>query len=241
MQQVHGYWFVALLLIPFGGPGCRSPSEKLGEVRVQKFEFRGSDLARGGIKHQDTGGISEAAVKLARQARVPICLEPAEAGDGDVAPIELAAENAPVATLLQDMVKQDPRYTFRERLGVIEVLPVGAAKDSSDCLNMTIPILHVNYPSTAAIASLRCQIQTVSKSRFDIVFDPLRAGCAVVLPGARPPDGRPIRATFLFEPVRDILDRIVADSGEAAWVAHFSRKSRGCDSLVIGTYSLPSE
>lgn len=230
----------AVLLLAAWSASCGPPASKLGETRVANFEFRGGDLCRDGVVHRFPGDIREAAVKLAQQVKVPICFEPAEVGIAvPTVPIHIDVHNTNVGAILAAMVRQDPRYVYRERLGVIEVLPVGAAEDAKNCLNMTIPVLRVKYPWPLAIGSVRCQIANVSRSHFNLVFDPVRSGCSGRMP-VRAKD-KPIRATFLFQPVRDILDQIVAESGEAAWLAGFSKPSKACDSLIIGAYRLTPE
>ena len=218
---------------------CKRQEPKLLETRVTSFEFRGTDFNRGGAPNRFPGGIGEAAVKLARASRVPICFESISEGtDGTPYPVDIVNKDSTVAIILNQMIRKDPRYEFRERLGVVELRPVGGAEDTQSCLNMTIPIFRISYPWTIAFASLRCQIKNVAESKFSLVVDPMREGCSGRFTAYRPTSEKAIHATFVVEPVRDILDRIVAEAGDAAWTAHYSKPTRTCDSLIISAYQV---
>jgi hypothetical protein len=121
-------------------------------------------------------------------------------------------------------------------MGVIEVLPTEADKDSTNCLNMVIPVLRVSYPWKYAWAAIRCQMETVFRHPDAIVPDPMRqASCAGASHLAHPPE-TPLDATFEREPVRDILDKLTSMAGNVAWFASFKDSSRGCESLQLGEY-----
>ncbi len=135
------------------------------------------------------------------------------------------------------MTAQDPRYEFRERLGVIEVLPLGADRDSRDCLNMKIPIFHVNQPWKYVEMSLQCQIEILSHNPLDIVPDPIRAGrCGGSFAVLSHPPPEVIEATFKGRTLRDILGELCARAGNVAWDAYFKNPIPRCEGTSVSFY-----
>jgi hypothetical protein len=184
---------------------------------------------------QGPGFFREAVQNLALHTELPIALEALpEAGAGKAVPIEIHAENTTVGKILAEMVRQDPRYTYRERLGIIEVLPASAGNDSGDCLNMVIPAFRAETGWNYVLQSLQCQVGRVA-SKKPLIPDPIRAG---VCPGGsfgvlpHPPPGV-IQVSFENEPLRDILDRLAVKAGNIAWEASFQGAAPVCDRLAI--------
>ena len=91
--------------------------------------------------------------------------------DDKIIPVEIDARNRTVKDILDEIVSQDSRYEYRERLGNIEVLPKGADLDPADCLNMVIPVFRLKVRWNDLIEQLRCEVDIVSK-------DP-KAGCPI--------------------------------------------------------------
>ena len=203
------------------------------QKRVCRFIFHGGDPEKS-THNPGVGplGISAAAGALAHQAEVPICIEslPAismETGD-TVAPIEIDATDVTVREILDEMIRQDPRYTYRERLGVIELLPEGADRDLTNCLNLIIPSFKTRNTWNALIGELRIQVATVAKSAKD---GAVRGGSGVAVP----PAGY-IEADFENQTLRDILSKLCARVGNMAWAAHFEGPRPACEDISFGTY-----
>ncbi len=212
---------------------ARAPSRLL-DIRVARFQFHGTSGAVGHLQG-NPGGFPIAPLELGAHANVRICIEELPAGPGvKVVPVDIDAANQTVGEILSAMVRQDPRYEYREKLGVIEVLPVGADQDPADCLNMRVPILHVGYPWKSAFTAVRCQIEILSRDPHDIVFDPLRAGrCSEGGLGLTFPPPRTLRKTFLRKRVRDILDELCSSAGNVAWFAEYKAAPRTCGNLQL--------
>ncbi len=215
--------------------GCTRVPDRLLNVHVAHFEFHGTRGSVGHIRSDSPAGLVAAALNLAAHANVRICIEglPAQAGM-KVVPIEIDAANQTVGEILSRMVRQDPRYEYREKLGVIEVLPVDADQDPTDCLNMRIPILRVGYPWKYAFVAVRCQVSILSRNPFDIVADPFRASRCSGASGLVHPPSNTLRVTFLGKRVRDILDELSSGAGNVAWVAHYRAVPPTCDNLELG-------
>ncbi len=207
---------------------------------VCQFVFHGKKKtsSRGHIKGWAPAGVPEAAQSFARHAEVPICFEALHTWPGQpVVPIEINAKNTTVKDILDQMISQDPRYVYRERLGVIEVLPDGADRDPGDCLSMVIPLFRARDDWNILFQSLRCQVQIVARNPKDVVPDPWIAGrCGGSFPGIPHPPPGLIEASFENEPVRDILDRLCAQVGNMAWSARFDGPRPACDSISIHVY-----
>ncbi len=217
--------FLAILLI-----GSQAVArEKLLEVRIRHFEYHGKAAVRGNLGGSGVGDLPEAALNLAVHAHIRICIEGLANRPGS--PVEVKAKDATIDEILRQMVRQDPRYEYRERLGVVEVFPVEALDDASDCLNMVIPKFHVHYPWSMAWGQVRCQIQIVSRNPADVVPDPLLAGrCwgASHLPAT--PD-KVLEATFERRTVRDILDELTSMAGNVGWYLPFKLSAPSCQDL----------
>jgi hypothetical protein len=164
--------------------------------------------------------------QLASHAEVPICMEELRSPPGEkVVPIEIDARNAPVKDILENMISQDPRYEYRERLGVIEVLPQGADRNPADCLNLAIPVFRARNEWNLLMESLRCEVRIVSldhKTKVaDPWVDPRGGGCGGSFPVLAHPPAGIIEANFENRTVRDILDLLCAKVGNMAWSADF--------------------
>ncbi len=128
-----------------------SPQEQILAARVACFEFHGKEPARGHVAAQVPGGVLDAALALAFHTSIRICVEEFPRDEDTLkVPIEIKVKNKTVEEILKQMIAQDPRYQYRQRLGVIEVFPVRAEKDSADCLNMVIPSFRVKQPRSRA-------------------------------------------------------------------------------------------
>lgn len=193
------------------------------------FAFHGMDTWER-VHNPDTGptGMAHAAVDLARHAEVPICIEELPPSpNGTVVPIEIDAKLTTVKDVLDRMVSQDPRYEYRERLGVIEVLPQGADRDPTDCLNLVIPSLKERSPWNELISDLRVQVAVVSG------YTKLTGGVIVGASGvAHPPPGL-IDANFENQTLRDILSLLCAKVGNIAWTAEFDSPSVTCQHMTF--------
>ncbi len=213
--------------------------QSLLSTRVREFQFHGRKLtgSRGHVAAPFAAGLPEAALALAQHAQVRICIESLPWAQGDrIVPVELKVQNKTIGRILGLMVRQDPRYTYRERLGVIEVLPVAAVGDPADCLNTVIPIFRVRYPWKHAWASLRCALDIVSRNPDEVVPDPIMAGrCAGASHLAHPPHTL-LDARFERTTVRDILDQLASSAGNVAWYAHYGGRAPTCQSLQLGEY-----
>lgn len=217
---------------------CAPAPPRLLEVHVARFEFHGAGGSVGHIRADSPAGLATAALGLAEHANVRICIEalPTQA-DPKPVPIEIVSANETVGGILSRMVSEDPRYEYRERLGVIEILPVGADKNPADCLNMRIPILRVGYTWDDAFVAVKCEMNILSRNAHDIVLDPLRAGRC--FPGglrlSHPPP-RTLRRIFVGKRVRDILDQLCSSAGNVAWYANYKGRARTFANLELGEY-----
>jgi hypothetical protein len=210
--------------------------ERLLSVRVARFEFHGKNTrARGHIGPDSSfGELPEAVLSLASHAQVRIGLEylPPSPADRQV-PIEVRVRNKTVEEILNLIIAQDPRYEYRERLGVIEVLPVGAAENPATCLNMVIPRFEVHFPWRWAWGQLRCQILLTSRAREGIAAEgpcQPKAHGPVYLPD------KLLEATFEGRTVREILDELSSMAGNVAWMASYQKSPPTCENLELGQY-----
>jgi hypothetical protein len=216
--------FVRVVLIVLTATTCAYSADATSwlQMRVCRFIFRGRSF-HGGRHHSPIaapGGIIEAVRQLAWHAEAPICIEALRSLPGEtVVPIEIDVRNVSVKEILGDMVSQDPRYVYRERFGVVEVLPQGADRAPADCLNMVIPAFRLRDEWNSLIQQLRCEVDIVSRDPKAVVPYP---GCGGSYPGlAHPPPGL-IEANFENRTVRDILDLLCAKVGNMAWTADFN-------------------
>jgi hypothetical protein len=226
-----GFAFLVLLEATI----CSYSADQPGwlQKRVCRFIFHGGNPDKS-THNPGVGplGIGTAAVALAHQAEVPICIEslPAisiETGD-TVAPIEIDATDVTVREILDEMIREDPRYTYRERLGVIELLPEGADRDPANCLNLVIPSFKERSTWNGLISDLRIRVAIVAKSAKD---GAVRGGSGVAVP----PAGY-IEADFENRTLRDILGALCAKVGNMAWAAHFEGPRPACEGISFGTY-----
>ena len=217
------------------------------EKRVCRFIFHGGN-PHASTHNPGVGpiGIGLAAHDLAQHAEIPICIEslPAislETSD-TIAPIEIDASDTSIKEILDEIIAQDPRYEYRERLGVIEVLPVGADRDPDNCLNMVIPVFRARYGWNTLIQQLRCEVDIVSRDPKAVVPDPGCGGSYLGIPGL---PRKLIETNFENRTVRDILTMLCAKVGNMAWEARFEGPRATCEDISFETYqprtSYPSD
>ena len=227
-------WILGVLIL---AANVAAGGEGLVDRSVGEFLFRGRSH-KGEMGHLAVDGpvgIGGALLNLATHTEVPIAIEALpEAGREAVIPIEIDAKNTTVGKILTEIVRQDPRYSFRERLGIIEVLPVHAGTDPGNCLNMVLPEFRTDEAWTYVVQSLRCQIDRVSTKK-EILPDPIRAGvCGGGSFGLMPhPPPGVIRMSFQNEPLRDVLDKLAVRAGNIAWEASYRGPAPACDSLTL--------
>src|SRR6266436_1541424 len=143
---------------------CTRAAENVSGRPVSEFIFQGKQQtgSRGHLAVTGPGGIDEAIRSLANHSETAICIESAQPREAAVpVPIQIDVKNTTVGAVLEQIVKQDRRYIFRERLGVIEVLPARADRDPNNCLNMVIPKFVADSDWNSMFQSLRCQIDRV--------------------------------------------------------------------------------
>ena len=226
---------LALIVISLARP-ANGQDQQLVAIRVAQFEFHGSGLtgSRGHIVVSGPGGMEEAVGALVQHAEVRVCVEalPPPPRD-DMHPIEINVQDKTVGEILEQMIQQDRRYRYRERLGVIEVLPEGADRDSNSCLNKVVPELRIHYPWWLAWGQIRCAVAQLTRHSETFVADPFETGCTGFshLVYTAP---EVLRRTFHRMPLRDILDQLVAMAGNMAWTAGFKAVPRTCDNLELG-------
>jgi hypothetical protein len=227
--------FVPLTLIVFTTATClySAPEGSWLRRHVCRFVFHGAN-SEGSTHNPSLGplGIANAARDLALHAEVPICIEELPAisveTDETSVPIEIDASDTTVKDILDGMIRQDPRYIYRERLGVIEILPDGADRDPADCLNIVIPLFEKRSTWDGLISDLRTQVAIVADSAKD---GAVRGGSVL----AHPPPGL-IEASFKNRTLRDILSMLCAKVGNMGWSAHFEGPSPTCEDISFGVY-----
>jgi hypothetical protein len=244
MRRVTIFLLVMLLEPSLAVPLCpigEGPHPLLA-TRVTLFEFHGGGQTRGHIATKLPGNLPEAALALAAHTGIRIAIEAlAPQPNSAPVPIEVSAKDQAVEQILKQMVRQDPRYQYRERLGVIEVLPVQAANDPDDCLNMVIPAFHLHYPWKIAWGQIRWEIDIISKEPNDVVRDPLiERGEGGGSHMSNPPPTI-LNLTFDHWPVRDILDKMSSTAGNAAWSASFRQAPATCSNLELAEYQPKGE
>ncbi len=234
---------ILLIIISGACMGMESGQSNL-QKRVCRFIYHGKNW-RKGIKHTPmTGpsGVTLAVRALAYHAEVPISLESLpDQPDDKIIPVEIDARNRTVKDILDEIVSQDSRYEYRERLGNIEVLPKGADLDPADCLNMVIPVFRLKVRWNDLIEQLRCEVDIVSKDPKAWVPYP---GCGGSFPGLLDAPPGLIEADFEHQTLRDILDRLCAKVGNVAWDVTCQKATSG-HSVELGTFhprqSFPSD
>jgi hypothetical protein len=181
------------------------------------------------------GDLEGTLVALAEHASVRICFElrPPRKGEKHRR-FDFRVADKTVGEILELVVRRDRRYEYRERLGVIEVFPVGADKDPTDCLNMVVPALHVHQPWKWAWGAVRCEILLLSENPGRVVPEPL-SECSGATHLSHPPE-RALEATFEKRTVREILDELSSMAGNVAWFANYDGPSPTCKNLVLGEY-----
>lgn len=150
-------------------------AESLLNKPVRRFIYHGKthNGSMGHLVTQEPGYIEGAFFSLALHAEVPIGIQPVPAqAVGSAIPIQIDVQGTTVGDILEQMVRQDRRYVYRERLGIIEALPVHAGTNPGDCLNMVIPKFSTNEEWNYAFQSLKCQIDRVSKNK-ELLPDPI--------------------------------------------------------------------
>jgi len=236
---------LALMLLQIcAATSLGSDSERLLDRRQEQFRVGTRRMAHPQGSWGDLGGTLHA---LAMHANVPICFESLPPRKGEGSPqgpsqrvtktpgprFRIDVADKTVGEILQLVVRKDPRYTYRERLGVIEVLPVGADKDPGDCLNMVVPALHVHYPWRLAWFEARCEVSLLTEHPGGVFPEPFPA-CSPSGPGLTHPPEQMLEATFENRSVRDILDELSSMAGGVFWDAEYDGPSPSCKNLVLG-------
>ncbi len=222
---------LALIVLVAVSTSHSAGAESFVQRRVRRFIFHGKNSSKASAHFADAGprGITLATRDLASRAEVPICFEELPSSPGEpVVPVEIDAKDSTVKDILDDMISQDPRYVYRERLGVIEVFPRGADHDPTDCLNVVIRSFKERNEWNSLIIDLRVQVAIVSRS----IKEGVVRG-ASGLPHA--PPGL-IEASFENETLRDILDKLCAKVGNMAWTAGFDVPRATCQDMSFGAY-----
>jgi len=224
---------VGMIVLAAGRDGPSAGEGDLLRRRVCEFAFHGRDFHKG-IEHQPSAGPAGmflAVRHLARHAEAPICFEELPPSPNEaVVPIEVNAEDVTVRDVLDQMVLQDPRYEYRERLGLIEVLPRGADRDPSDCLNLVIPSFKERSEWSEVIWDLRVRVAAVSG------YTKLTGGVIIGASGLPHPPPGLIEANFENQTVRDILTLLCAKVGNMAWTADFNGPSVACQNMTFHAY-----
>jgi len=162
-----------LLFACLPSPRPAGSSQSLLDRRVAQFETH-SDARRNVHPLSESGDVQGTLVALAEHANVRICFEllPPRKGEKQRR-FDFRVADKTVGDILQILVRKDRHYEYRERLGVIEVFPVGADKDPGDCLNMIVPALHVHYPWRWAWGAVRCEILLLPEHPGRVFPEPL--------------------------------------------------------------------
>jgi len=223
---------VGWIVLAAGGRSYPAGEVDLLCKRVCRFVFHGMDSWE---RAHNPGawpmGIGLAAPDLAHHAEVPICFEELPPAPNEaVVPIEINAEEVTVREVLDQMISQDRRYEYRERLGVIEVLPRGADRDPSDCLNLVIPSFKERGDWNGLIGDLRVRVAMVSG------YTKLTGGVIIGASGLPHPPPGLIEANFENQTVGDILTLLRATVGNMAWTAEFNRPSVACQNMTFHAY-----
>jgi hypothetical protein len=204
------------------------------QTRVAIFRYTNGP----GRAHPSAGapGLLVAALDLATHARVPICFESAPHQEAPYPPLFVEARNQTVDAILHELLKQDQRYVYRERLGVIEILPRAAVDDPADCLNLVIPELEIHYPWKYAFVAVKCQLGFASLHPDTLTPDPIASGLCSGADHLSHPPPRVLAAHFRRATVRDILDTLAAMAENVAWYATFDGPRPSCAALTLGEY-----
>ena len=226
------------LLLLFACPPSTRPAggaQSLLDRRVAEFETH-SKASRDVHIVGECCGFGGMLVALAEHTNIRICYElrPLRKGERNPGPDFRVADKT-MGEILQIVVRKDRHYEYRERLGVIEVFPVGADKDPGDCLNMVVPALHVHYPWRWAWGEVRSEISFHSEHPGRFVPDPFAQGYSGSSHLPHPPD-KVLEATFEKRTVREILDELSSMAGNVAWYASYDGPSPSCKNLVLGEY-----
>ena len=210
-----------------------SSDEALLDRRVPIFETH-SNARRNAHFLSECCDLQGMLFALAMHANVRICFEGRPLPRQKQPHLDLRVTDKTVGDILQMMLRKHRQYEYRERLGVIEVFPVGADKDRSDCLNMTVPALHVHYPWKLAWGAVRCEILLLSAYPGRAVSEPM-SECSGASHMSHPPEEM-LEANFDNQTIRDILDQLSSMAGNAAWYANYDGPSPSCKNLVLGEY-----
>ena len=225
------------LLLLFACPPSPRPAggaHSLMDRRVAEFETHSK--ASRDVHEGLCCSVEGTLLALAEHTNIRICYESRPLRKGEKEPrLDFRVADKTVGEILQIVVRKDRHYEYRERLGVIEVFPVGADKDPGDCLNMVVPVLHVHYPWRWAWGAVRCEILALSEHPDRIFADPLADGYFGASHLTHPPE-KMLEVTFEKRTVREILDELSSMAGNVAWYANYDGPSPSCKNLVLGEY-----
>ncbi len=212
---------------PLGSAAAQQQDDLLS-TPVRRFIFNGQASAESRAHFGASGyplGTKDAVLALAWHTEVRIAFESLPTPEFDnVIPISVDVQNITVGEILKEIVHQDPRFKYWERFGVIEVLPDLADADPESCLNRVIPPIEFNYNLEAAFGNLRC----ITKG-----FDPF---CGSRNLGTRNLPKERIDLSYEGQPLRDLLSKLSAMSGNHAWLGSYSEPERSCGSFYFQLY-----
>jgi hypothetical protein len=230
---LHAVPLMGLLTL---GTSTVSGASQLLNIPVVRFEFHGRSNDRGHIWAQVPGGMSDAGLALAFHTNIRICVEELPSGSPRV-PIEISMRDATVQDILNEMMRQDPRYEYAERSGVIEILPVNARSDASNCLNTVVPSFRVDGPWNAAWRQVGCQLLNMRRPRQGSEKgSELPRPCSDGGSHLGHPPSKVLTASFNGMTLRDILIALCSMAGDVGWYANYQSASPGCGSLRLSDY-----
>lgn len=216
--------------------GSVSGSSELLDTHVVQFEFHGSSNDRGHVWAQVPGGMLGAALALAFHAKVRICVEDLPSGNTRV-PIGISIRDATVGEIIKRMIRQDPRYEYAERSGVIEILPVNARSNAANCLNAVVPPFRVNGPWSVAWGQVGCQLLNMrgQQQGSDKGAESPRP-CSGGGSHLGHPPSKVLEASFKGMTLRDILIALCSMAGDVGWYASYQSVAPDCGGLRLGEY-----
>ena len=228
--------FIPLIGLIIATTSSVSGSSKLLNTHVVRFEFHGRSNDRGHVWAQVPGGMQDVALALAFHTNVRICVEELPSGNLRV-PIEISLRDTTVGEILDQIVRQDPRYEYAERSGGIEILPLNARSNGANCLNAIVPPFRVNGPWSVAWGQVGCQLLSMRRQQM---------GSEKGSESSRPcsgggshlghPPSKILEASFKGMALRDILNALCTMAGDVGCYASYQSASPDCAGLRLGEY-----
>ncbi len=228
--------FIPLIGLLIAATSPVSGRSQLLDTHVVRFEFHGKREDRGHVWAQVPGGMLDAALALAFHANVRICVEELPSGYPRV-PIEISIRDATVGEIVNRMIRQDPRYEYAERSGVVEVLPVNARSNAANCLNAVVPSFRVDGPWSAAWGQVGCQLLIIRGQQRGNGKEPESPQpCSGGGSHLSQPPSKVFAASFKGMTLRDILIELCSMAGDVGWYSSYQSGSPDCDGLRLGEY-----